>query len=88
MTAIRPHETLPEDERVSRSLPLQAVRRTKEGETTRVAGEGASALTAYRARGVEPCGVVGDPLFVDAARGDFRLRLRPGSAAERIGFRE
>mgnify|MGYP000281518589 CR=1 FL=1 len=37
-------------------------------------------------RGVEPNGIVGDPLFVDVTRGDFRLR--PGSAAEKIGFHE
>ena len=50
------------------------------------ADHGESALQAYRRRGIEAHGVVGDPLFVDIARGDFRLR--PGSAAEQIGFRE
>ena len=53
---------------------------------TEAPDHGAAALAAYRQRGIEPNGVVGDPLFVDPARGDFRLR--PGSAAERIAFRE
>jgi hypothetical protein len=53
---------------------------------TEAPDHGAAALAAYRQRGIEPNGAVGDPLFVDVARGDFRLR--PGSAAEKIGFRE
>jgi hypothetical protein len=53
---------------------------------TEAPDRGAAALAAYRARGIEANGVVGDPLFLDPARGDFRLR--PGSAAEKIGFRE
>ncbi len=53
---------------------------------TEAPDHGAAALAAYRARGIEQNGVVGDPLFMDVARGDFRLRA--GSAAEKIGFRE
>lgn len=53
---------------------------------TEAPDHGAAALAAYRARGIEPNGVVGDPLFMDVARGDFRFRA--GSAAEKIGFRE
>lgn len=48
--------------------------------------KGQSFLTYYRTRGIDSTSVVGDPLFVDIKKGDFRLRK--GSPAYKIGFKD
>jgi hypothetical protein len=48
--------------------------------------KGQSFLTDYRTRGIDSASVVGDPLFVDIKKGDFRLRK--GSPAYKIGFKD
>jgi len=48
--------------------------------------KGQSFLTDYRARGIDSASIVGDPLFVDIKKGDFRLKK--GSPAYQIGFKD
>jgi hypothetical protein len=45
----------------------------------------AAALKQAQAAGCDPHSIVGDPMFVDAAAGDFRVK--PDSPALKIGFK-